>query len=41
MRLIREPFRPPSTPQYLFSSYLKTEMSWHKFLGVEQAAVNS
>ncbi len=41
MRLIREPFRPPSTPQYLFSSYLKNERSWGKFLGLEQAAVNS
>ncbi|OLC54980.1 MAG: hypothetical protein AUH85_10390 [Chloroflexi bacterium 13_1_40CM_4_68_4] len=41
MRLVRDPFRPPSTPQYLFSSYLKTETSWRKFLGIEQAAVNS
>jgi 5-methylcytosine-specific restriction endonuclease McrA len=39
MHLIREPFRPPSTPRYLFSSYLKTERAWHKFLGVEAAAV--
>ncbi len=36
--LIREPFRPPSTPQYLFSSYLKTEQTWHKFLGVAATA---
>ncbi len=41
LRLVREPFRPPSTPQYLFSSYLKTERSWGKFLGLEQAAVGS
>lgn len=41
MRLVRDPFRPPSTPQYLFSSYLKNERSWHKFLGLEQAAVGS
>lgn len=37
MHLIREPFRPPSTPRYLFSSYLKTERNWHKFLGVALA----
>lgn len=34
MHLIRTPFRPPSTPRYLFSSYLRTERTWHKFLGV-------
>ena len=38
MRLIRQPFRPPATPQYLFSSYLKTERAWHEYLGVEAAA---
>lgn len=38
MRLIRVPFRPPSTPQYLFSSYLRTELGWHKFLGLEAVA---
>lgn len=37
MHLVRRPFRPPSTPRYLFSSYLKTEHTWHKFLGVEAA----
>ncbi len=41
MRLIRQPFRPPSTPQYLFSSYLKTELSWRKFLGLDQMLVIS
>jgi 5-methylcytosine-specific restriction endonuclease McrA len=38
MHLIRSPFRPPSTPHYLFSSYLKTELAWHKFLGVQTIA---
>lgn len=41
MHLVREPFRPPSTPQYLFSSYLKTERTWHKFLGLQHAAVTA
>src|SRR5919198_6571940 len=40
MKLVREPFRPPSTPQYLFSSYLKTERSWLKFLGVTEATAS-
>jgi 5-methylcytosine-specific restriction endonuclease McrA len=38
MHLIRAPFRPPSTPHYLFSSYLKTELAWHKFLGIQTIA---
>lgn len=39
MTLARRPFRPPSTPSYLFSSYIRSgERQWFKFLGVEDAS---
>src|SRR5688572_16831889 len=42
MALQRAPFRPPSTPRYLFSSYIRAgERKWLKFLGVEDAAAAS
>ena len=42
MALARQPFRPPSTPSYLFSSYIRAgERTWFKFLGVEDAAAAS
>ena len=42
MALLRQPFRPPATPRYLFSSYVRSgERSWLKFLGVDEAAAAS
>jgi 5-methylcytosine-specific restriction endonuclease McrA len=42
MALARPPFRPPSTPSYLFSSYIRAgERKWFKFLGVEDSAAAS
>ena len=42
MLLARPPFRPPSTPSYLFSSYIRAgERQWFKFLGVEDSAAAS
>ncbi len=42
MTLLRQPFRPPSTPRYLFSSYIRAgERTWFKFLGVEEGAAAS
>lgn len=42
MSLLRQPFRPPATPRYLFSSYIRSgERTWLKFLGVEEAAAAS
>lgn len=42
MALLRAPFRPPATPRYLFSSYIRSgERSWMKFLGVDEAAAAS
>ena len=42
MTLARPPFRPPSTPSYLFSSYIRAgERQWFKFLGVEDSAAAS
>src|SRR5207244_13344256 len=42
MTLARSPFRPPSTPSYLFSSYIRAgERKWFKFLGVEDSAAAS
>jgi len=42
MTLLRPPFRPPSTPSYLFSSYIRGgERKWFKFLGVEDSAAAS
>jgi len=39
MALARQPFRPPSTPSYLFSSYIRSgERQWFKFLGVEDSS---
>lgn len=37
MRLLRKPFRPPATPQYLFASYVRGgEDGWSKFLGLDE-----
>lgn len=42
MSMLRAPFRPPATPRYLFSSYIRSgERSWLKFLGVDEAAAAS
>jgi len=42
MALLRPPFRPPATPRYLFSSYIRSgERSWLKFLGVDETAAAS
>ena len=42
MALLRLPFRPPSTPRYLYSSYVRAgERSWSKFLGMEEPAAAS
>ena len=41
MQLRRQPFRPPSTPRYLFSSYIRGERKWLKFLGMEEEAAAS
>ena len=42
MRLLRQPFRPPATPGYLYSSYVRAgESEWSKFLGIEDAAAAS
>src|ERR1700716_3385343 len=42
LALARLPFRPPSTPSYLFSSYIRAgERQWFKFLGVEDSAAAS
>src|SRR5229473_5560301 len=42
LTLARQPFRPPSTPSYLFSSYIRAgERKWFKFLGVEDSAAAS
>jgi 5-methylcytosine-specific restriction endonuclease McrA len=42
MTLRRLPFRPPSTPRYLFSSYIRAgERKWFKFLGVDESAAAS
>ncbi len=42
MDLLRVPFRPPATPRYLFSSYIRNgERTWLKFLGVDEAAAAS
>jgi hypothetical protein len=39
MTLLRPAFRPPATPRYLFSSYIRSgERTWLKFLGVDEAA---
>ncbi|MBM4434067.1 MAG: HNH endonuclease [Chloroflexi bacterium] len=42
MQLLRQPFRPPATPSYLFSSYIRSgERTWLKFLGVDETAAAS
>ena len=42
MDLHRAPFRPPSTPRYLFGSYVRSgERTWRKFLGMDDAAAAS
>jgi 5-methylcytosine-specific restriction endonuclease McrA len=42
MPMLRAPFRPPSTPRYLFSSYIRSgERTWLKFLGVDETAAAS
>ncbi len=42
MALLRDPVRPPSTPRYLFSSYIRAgELTWFKFLGVDEPAAAS
>jgi 5-methylcytosine-specific restriction endonuclease McrA len=42
MALRVQPFRPPATPRYLFSSYIRSgERSWLKFLGVDETAAAS
>ncbi|CAN5149896.1 HNH endonuclease [soil metagenome] len=42
MKLLRQPFRPPATPRYLFSSYIRAgERKWFKFLGVDESAAAS
>ncbi len=39
MTPLRPPFRPPSIPSYLFSSYIRAgERTWFKFLGVDDSA---
>ena len=39
MRLLRVPRRPPATPTYLYSSYVRGgERSWAKFIGLDEAA---
>lgn len=42
MTLLRSPKRPPATPAYLFSSYIRGgERQWFKFLGVDDSAAAS
>ena len=39
MQLLRAPKRPPATPTYLYSSYVRGgEQSWAKFIGLDEAA---
>jgi len=39
MTLLRQPKRPPATPTYLYSSYVRAgEHAWAKFIGMEEAA---
>src|SRR6266513_252110 len=38
----RLPVRPPATPQYLYSSYVRAgELTWSKFIGLAESAVAS
>ena len=39
MQLLRQPKRPPATPTYLYSSYVRGgELTWAKFIGLDEAA---
>ena len=39
MKLLRVPRRPPATPTYLYSSYVRGgERNWAKFIGLDEAA---
>jgi len=39
MQLLRTPKRPPATPTYLYSSYVRGgERNWAKFIGLDEAA---
>jgi len=39
MQLLRQPKRPPATPTYLYSSYVRGgEHTWAKFIGLDEAA---
>jgi len=39
MQLLRMAKRPPATPTYLYSSYVRGgERNWAKFIGLEEAA---
>src|SRR5438128_1276361 len=42
MSLLRQPVRPPATPQYLYSSYVRAgERTWSKFIGLNESAAAS
>jgi 5-methylcytosine-specific restriction endonuclease McrA len=41
MKLMRLPKRPPATPTYLYSSYVRAgERAWAKFIGMDEAAAS-
>jgi 5-methylcytosine-specific restriction endonuclease McrA len=42
MTLLRVPKRPPATPTYLYSSYVRAgERAWAKFIGMDETAAAS
>ena len=42
MTLLRQPKRPPATPTYLYSSYVRAgERAWAKFIGMDESAAAS
>ena len=42
MTLLRLPKRPPATPTYLYSSYVRAgERAWAKFIGMDETAAAS
>ena len=42
MSLLRQPIRPPATPQYLYASYVRAgERTWSKFIGLNESAAAS
>lgn len=42
MTLLRPPKRPPATPTYLYSSYVRAgERAWAKFIGMDESAAAS